>query len=202
MALNFIQIVRKNYDGFTKRDVERAVLAHEAAGLIVHPSERDLKYLVSRNLTDCPVTILDVNNNHKIFGPILGVTRGKAVRQNPEHVTTNYVAIPRDFLTLQRFVSLVAHVMFVHNKTFLTTMFRGIKFVTVEYISARTAKELSKKLNRVMKLYGQGSVISQTILMDMEFDSTKDELMGKTVVNTYSAKEHVTETECCICTAK
>ena len=167
MALNFIQIVRKNYDGFTKRDVERAVLAHEAAGLIVHPSERDLKYLVSINLNDCPVTIPDVNNAHKIFGPILGGTRVKTVRHKPEHVTTDYVAIPMDFSALHRFVSLVADVMFVKNIYFLMTMSCGIKFVAVEYLSSRTAKELSKKIKRVMKLYGQGSMIVQTILMDI-----------------------------------
>ena len=80
MELNLVQTVRKNYEGFTKRDVERAVLASEATGLIGHPSERDLKYLVSINLNDCPVTIPDVNNAHKIFGPNLGGTRGKTVR--------------------------------------------------------------------------------------------------------------------------
>ena len=53
-----------------------------------------------------------------------------------------------------------------------------------------------------MKLYGRGSIIVQTILMDMEFDSTKDELMGKPVVNNSAAKEHVAEIERCICTVK
>ena len=38
--------------------------------------------------------------------------------------------------------------------------------------------------------------------MDMEFDSTKNELMGKTVVNNSAAKEHVAEIERCICTVK
>ena len=146
--------MRNNYEGFTKRDFERAVLAREAAGLIGNPYERDLKYLVSINLTDCPVTITDRNNAHKSFGPILGGTRGKTVRQNPEHVTTDYVAIPRYFLALHRFVSLVEDVMFVNNIPFLITMSHGIKFVTVEYLSSRTSKELSKKLKIVMELYG------------------------------------------------
>ena len=115
MALNFVQTVRKNYEGFTKRYAYRDVLARKAAGLIGHPSERDLKYLASINLTDCPVTIPDVHNAHKIFGPILGRTRGKTVRQKPEHVTTDYVAITRYFLAFHRFVSLVADVMFVKN---------------------------------------------------------------------------------------
>ena len=45
-------------------------------------------------------------------------------------------------------------------------------------------------------------MIIQSILMDMEFYSTKDQLMGKTIVNTLSTKEHVAEIERYICTVK
>ena len=129
-----------------------------------------------------------MNNTHKIFGPILGVTRGNTVRQKPEHVKTDSVDITRDFLALYRFLSLVEDVIFVNNVTFLITMSHGNKSVTFEYLSSRTSKELSKKLKGVIKLYGQGSTIVQTVLMDMELDSTKDKLMGMTVVNTSAAK--------------
>ena len=53
-----------------------------------------------------------------------------------------------------------------------------------------------------MKLYSRGSMIVQNILMDMEFDSTKDELMGKTVVHSSDTKEHVSKIEHCIHTVK
>ena len=109
---------------------------------------------------------------------------------------------PGIVLALYWFLSLVADVMFVNNIPFFITMSCGIKFVTVEYLRTRTAKELSKNLKRVMKLYGRGSMIVQNILMDMEFDSTKDELMGKTVVDTSAAKEHVSKIERCIHTIK
>ena len=119
--------------------------------MLGHPSVRDLKYLVSSNLTDFPVAIPDVINAHKIFGLILGVARGKTVRQKPEHVTTDYVTFPRYFLALHRFVSLVSDVMFVNKIPFLITISRGIKFFIVEYLSSSTAKELSKRLKSVMK---------------------------------------------------
>ena len=163
MALKFVQTVHKHYEGFTKKYVEKGVLACKAAGLIGYPSEIDFKYLVSSNLTDCPVTIPDVNNAHTSFGLILGGTRGNTVRHKTDHVTTYYIAITRDCLALHRFVSLVTDVMFFNNIPFLITISRGIKFVIVEYLSSRTAKELSKNLKRVMKLYGRGSMIVQTI---------------------------------------
>ena len=67
----FVQTVRKNYEGFTKEEVESSVFAREDPGLIGHPSERDLKYLVISNLGKCPVTTPDVDSAHKSFGPIL-----------------------------------------------------------------------------------------------------------------------------------
>ena len=42
----------------------------------------------------------------------------------------------------------------------------------------------------------------QTILMDMEFDSTEEMLVGEVVVNTAAAREHVAEIERAIQTIK
>ena len=42
----------------------------------------------------------------------------------------------------------------------------------------------------------------QTILMDMQFDKTANNLTENVVVNTSTAKEHVMEIERCICTIK
>ena len=77
--------------------MEKAVLAHESPGLIGHSSELELNYSVISNLDDCTITIPDVDNTRKSFGPILGGVRGKTTQQNTEHVTTDYVVIPKDF---------------------------------------------------------------------------------------------------------
>ena len=92
--------------------------------------------------------------------------------------------------------------MFVNNIPFLINMSRGIKLVTIEYLSSRTSKEPNKNIKIVMKLYGRGSIIFQTILLDMKFYFTKYESIWKTVVNTSAAKENVAEIERCICTVK
>ena len=44
----------------------------------------------------------------------------------------DYVAVPKDFLKLHKFVTLVADVMFVNSAPFITNMSHGIKFVMVE----------------------------------------------------------------------
>ena len=58
----FVHTARQNYEGFTKKEVKKAVLARKAPGLIGPPSKRDLKYLVRINLDDYPVKILAVDN--------------------------------------------------------------------------------------------------------------------------------------------
>ena len=92
--------------------------------------------------------------------------------------------------------------MFVNNTNFLITISPGIKFMTVEDISSSKDKQLSKKLKITMKFYSRGRMILQTILMDMELDSTNDELMRKIVDNTSAAKEHVAKIKMYILTAK
>ena len=121
--------------------------------------------------------------------------------ENPDHVTTDYVAIPRNVLELHKYVTLVADGMFVDNTTFLIIMYPGIKFMTVEQIPISKDKQLSKKLKTTMKFYSRSRMIVQTILMDMELYSTKDELMRKIVDNTSAAKEHVTKIKRYIITA-
>ena len=98
-------------------------------------------------------------------------------------------------MALNKYVNIVADVMFVKNIPFFITMSCGIKFVTVEYIPSRTVKQLRKELYIMMKFYPGGSMIVQTILIDTELDSTKDKLMGKKVVKNLTAKEHVADIE-------
>ena len=116
---------------------------------------------------------------------ILQECRGE-VRQAPERVITDYVA--RDFMKLHTYAIIVTDVMFVNNIPFLVTLFRGIKFVRAENIKSWTAKQLAKCIRRDMQLYSCGSMIVQTVLMNVGFDKTMDELSDRTVVNTVGNK--------------
>ena len=49
---------------------------------------------------------------------------------------------------------------------------------------------------------GRAGMVVQTVLTDMEFDKTIDKLSDQTVVNTFTAQEHVAEIECQIRTTK
>jgi len=67
-----VQTVCRNYEGFTKKQVQRATLARRIMGMIGAPTEREYQGLVRHNfLQDCPITPSDIANAHKIFGPDL-----------------------------------------------------------------------------------------------------------------------------------
>ena len=106
---------------------------------------------------------------------------------------TDYVAVTCDFLVLHKYATLVEAVCIIDSVAFLVTMSRGIKFVAVDFIRTRNAKQFSKSLKIVIKLYTRGSMKVQTILMDIEFDKIINNLMDNVVVKNSSAKEHVAD---------
>jgi hypothetical protein len=55
--------------------------------MIVNPTEREFAGMVREQLlTNCPVTVRDVDNANQIFGPDLANLRGKATWTKPERV--------------------------------------------------------------------------------------------------------------------
>ena len=81
--------------------------------------------------------------------------------------------------------------MFVNNIPFLIIVYRGIRFITVEHKTNHTDKQLSISLKIIMHIYSRGKMVVQTILMDVEFGKTIDELTDQTMVNNYATKEHI-----------
>ncbi len=195
IALMLVNTVADNYEGYTKREVLKAHEARRLQRMIGCPSDRDFTGMVrERLLANCPVATSDVQNAHTIFGPDLAGLRGKTVRRKPEHVVTDYVAIPRDFLARHHNVTLTGDVMFVNGLPFFITQSRGINLVTIEFATTRTAQNLSKLLSRVVTLYATAGFKDQTVLMDMEFQPLQ-QLLPNIVVNTTAANEHVAEIE-------
>ena len=62
----------------------------------------------------------------------------------------------------------------------------------VEFPPSRTAKQLSKSLTKIVKIYARGGFIVRLVMMDMEFEKIKDEF-DTVVVNTTGVREHVGE---------
>ncbi len=127
-----VQTVCCNYEGFTRKQVQRATLARRIMRMIGAPTEREYQGLVRQIfLQDCPITPSDIANAHNFFGPNLANIRGKTVRCKPEHVSTEIVEIPQQILSNQQNVTLSADVMFVNQVPFLVSLSRHINLTMI-----------------------------------------------------------------------
>eukprot|EP00984_Skeletonema_dohrnii_P033562 scaffold30483_cov78-Skeletonema_dohrnii-CCMP3373.AAC.1 len=199
-AVLLVQTVRQNYEGFTRIEVEKAIAARRAQALTGHPSEPTMKREVSRTdshslFRDCPVSSKDITNANRIFGPSLPIVKGKTVRKRPSRVEPQFISIPAQVMELNKFVTLVADVMFVNGLPFFVTLSRNIRFVTVQFVPRRTAGDLGNVLKQVIMLYKRAGFICQTAIMDGEFEKLQAKLSDSIVINTTSKNEHVGEIE-------
>jgi hypothetical protein len=197
-----VQTVHGNYEGHMKRDVLQAKEAQPAQAMIRNPSEGDFKGMISGNLIkNCPVTMTDITNVRKIFGPDLARIQGKTVRWTPAPVVADYVAVPHLLVEQNEILTMAADVFFVDGTAFLVTLSRQIKFITVEHVPVWMAISLSKHITRVLQVYERAGFRVRTILMDGEFEKVQD-LIPHVVCNMTVAKEHISKAERTIRTIK
>ena len=98
-----------------------------------------------------------------------------------------YVAVPKELVLQNKFISIAADVFFVYGIALLLTVVIKLKFVTVEYTPVHTAKLLVKHIKRVLQVYDRAGFTVRYIMMDGEFEKLK-ELLPTIVCNTTAAK--------------
>ena len=75
-----VQMVRSNYEGFTKEDIKAAKAARQLQVMIGSPSEKDYGGMVSSNMIkNCPIDSTNLSNARVICVPDLASVRGKTV---------------------------------------------------------------------------------------------------------------------------
>ncbi len=85
VELMLVNTVRENFKGYTMHDVERGREARRIQGMIANPTEREFAGMVREKLlTNCPITVPDVETTNQIFGPDLANLRGKITRAKPD----------------------------------------------------------------------------------------------------------------------
>ncbi len=89
-----VNTVHKNFEGYTKHDLEKVKKARRLQGMVGKPTERKFAGMVCEKLiVNCPVTVTNVDNANRIFGPGLANLRGKTTRTKPECIRVNYIEI-------------------------------------------------------------------------------------------------------------
>ena len=57
----FAQTLYESMEGYSTKELEKAVLCYKVSGLVGHPSLKNMEYLVSnKEIEDCPLNIHDL----------------------------------------------------------------------------------------------------------------------------------------------
>src|SRR5210317_193221 len=199
--IHLLNTVEENMAGFSEHQINRAKKARDLYAMVGYPTVKDFIAMIKNNmLMNCLVTVEDIKNAEKIFGPDIHVLKGKTVRQKPMPVTVDYVKIPAKILTLYHKVVLAIDIFFVNNLAFFISVARNLKFGTTEYITYRTKSVLLESIANLVGAYNKRSFKINTILADPEFEPLRDELRNRWNIslNCCSKGENVPEIECYI----
>jgi hypothetical protein len=200
----FVSTVADNKSGYTNEDYRKAVVARDLLLTLGRPSVQDFIRIVhNKLLTNCPVTVADIQAAEHIFGPDVGSLRVKTTRRRPHKVDFRYSSLPVDIMAQYRHVTIAAEVIFVNGIGFLVTYSRKIRFGTVEAIRSRKQDILFSGLKSVMQIYSQRGFKVTHALMDNEFEPLRGELAGVQVqLDHTGADDHVGDIERWIRTVK
>ena len=106
-----LETVRKNFEGYTKKQVENVILVRKMQAMVAHPPDDKFKDMVRHeSLPNCRVRVDEITNAHTIFGPNRSRLKGATVRYKPDRVDHEYTQITRNLYELHKFVTLAANV--------------------------------------------------------------------------------------------
>jgi hypothetical protein len=195
--LTLVSTVKQESEGFSKRQLEQAKRARDFQGSVGHPSTQDLKNIIKSNLIiNCPVTVADIDCAEKIYGPSVPILKGKTTRQTPLTIASDYVAVPPQILSANKYVTLSGDLFFVNKAPFFATISHHLKFTTAEHISNRKLPQLIQASKNVQDIYKARGFQVKYMLMDGEFVPMKLDLASAGIVlNTTAANEHVPRIE-------
>ena len=147
----FIQMVKENEIGHSKRQLLSAEEARKSHNKTAFPSVNDHKKAVKCNLMkNCPVATEDTNTCEKVHGESMTALKGKTMRTAPLEVKTDATPVPTKLLQLHQEVALEGDTHFINNQPFITTISRKTHLETVDHLVDRKADALVASLTDVI----------------------------------------------------
>jgi hypothetical protein len=138
----------------------------------------------------------DIENALRILGKDLGSVQGKIARLRPDAVTTDYLEIPPDVMSLHQDVTIAVDIMHIDGMQFLITTSRNIQFTTVDRLESKEWRSLMTSLEKVISLYNKRGFKVRTCLEDGEFENLRDSLLHTGVnLSVCMPGEHIPEVE-------
>jgi hypothetical protein len=168
--ISLIQTVEENKTFYTNRQVDRAQRARTLLHTLGCPSINDLKTVIKMNsITDCPVTVDDIDLAERIFGPDVASLKGKTTRSTPSPVVRDMIEIPQELISAQQEVELCIDTLFVNSLAFMATISKNVMYRTCTYLANRKVADYRSALGKVIAIYTHAGFLIKRIHADQEY---------------------------------
>ena len=201
--VDVVETVAGNKSKYSNEDYSRALKVRQLQQAVGRPSTQDLITILDSNLIKgCSLTARDVKNAEHIFGPDLGILKGKTVRRSSPVVTPNVIPAP-SFLRAYADVTLAIDVMRVNGIPFLITVSRHLKFGSVHHLTNQSKDTLVAAIKHSTAIYKLRGLRVKIIKADGQFKPLEPDINHMEMfLNCVSEDEHVPEIERYIRTTK
>ena len=189
-----INTVKENVRKYTNDQVRRANEARRFQQTIRNVSDAMLREIVKKGMiTNCPITIQDIDVALDIYGPNIKAVIGKTTRTRSSPSNEILTPIPGYVLKNHSIIKLLIDIFYVNQISFLMTLGAIVNFITVHALPDERMSTIKKDLDRVIKMYeSRGFKIAQ-IDTDGQFEPLKTHY--GVLMNICAQEEHVAAIE-------
>jgi hypothetical protein len=172
--------VRKNMEGFTRKQVQAAQDVRSAMHIMGAPDERRLKQAIRAGLfKNCTITEEAIDHAQAIYGKDTSTLKGKSTRKTPKKVIDDWIAIPRELTEHNELLELHIDHMFVNNAIFLTCIDGTVKFRMCKAVPNTSASEMLTGLDTFLRTYNHGGFDIVKINCDQAFIPITEEMQDE-----------------------
>ena len=164
-----INTVLSQADKYTKRQVQRATQARRIQNICMRPPTRKLVERLLPQMNGCPLDASDFKIADDIYGPNLGLMKGKTVHCPNPHVHTRLYPVPSEILAAHPTLVLEIDIFFVNKLAFFITHTQAVHFITVEPLENQQVPTNVQCLEDTIKVYKNRGFNIGSILCDGEF---------------------------------
>ena len=193
-----VQTVEENQMFCTPRENLRAKKARDLLVSIGSPSVQDLKHATSMNaILNLPITTKDVDLAEAIFGPDLGILKGKTTRRKPLPMATDVIAIPDELHAKRQDLTLCMDIMFVNEMPHFTTIANALCYRTAAFIPSQKTENIYEALDDALRMCNSHGFSVTDVKCDNEFKPMMEQVQDELGVTMhYSAPQaHIPEAE-------
>lgn len=160
--------VEKNKSSFSSKEIRGAELAREIETRLSHESSGSLiQAIKTGSILGLPITVKDVQNSVKIFGPNIAALKGKSVAK--QGVLKDTLEVEKAIEKLQ---TLRMDIIYIDGDAYLTTLSSPLNYMTAHHLgsglSAKSTSSLSKILTEVIMKYRGEGFSTHSVLCDNE----------------------------------